>query len=223
RAARGWWCCSCGRVGVHLGPQEAGELAGDRGGDDRAYVLASREFAETGREPDLGVARTGEDFGWESVVASGDGHTDVRSVLVGPGGLNELAADMPVAGMGDVAAMFAETGRIFGWDEPGEAHERPRCREASPVEHFSGEAQAAHARHAAIGGEPMHLVAEQCAVAIRCKIVFDRGELSVAQLDVRPVVRERGRECTVLEMQAVEPLPMFARPVRTVAPHQRMA
>ena len=46
-------------------------------------------------------------------MAGGDAGTDMGPILVGPGGLDELGTDVTVPGVGDVAAMFAQTGRVF--------------------------------------------------------------------------------------------------------------
>ena len=43
--------------------------------------------------------------------------------LVGPCGFDELGAEVPVAGVGDIAAMFAEPGRVFRGDQTSERHE----------------------------------------------------------------------------------------------------
>ena len=80
-------------VGGHLGPQEAGELPGHRGGHHGADVLAGGEVSEPLGETDLGASRIGPRWRGERRLGVGGWPADTRAVLIGPGRLAELATD----------------------------------------------------------------------------------------------------------------------------------
>lgn len=78
------------RGGCHLGPDEAGELAGDRGDHDVAVGLAGVQAGEPAGQPQLRGPGPGHDGGVEAGVAAGDLRADRGPGLVGPRGLDQL-------------------------------------------------------------------------------------------------------------------------------------
>ncbi len=85
--------------GGHLGPQEAGELASDRGHDQVLGRLAGGQPAEASAEPQLGRPRASDDLRVQALLAAGNLGPDARVVLVGPGRLDQLGAQVGVAGL----------------------------------------------------------------------------------------------------------------------------
>ena len=88
-------------LGDHLGPQESGQLAGD--GDDRHLpaLLAGMQAAEAATQPQLRLPRTGDDLGWQALLAAAQLQGGLGSMLVGPGRLDQLGAQLGVAALGD--------------------------------------------------------------------------------------------------------------------------
>jgi hypothetical protein len=93
--------------GGHLGPQEPGELPGDRGRHDALDVLAGGQDPEPGAQALLGFPRPGGDRWGQALLTAGDPHADGGVVLVGPGRLDQLGAQVGVAGLGERAAVDA--------------------------------------------------------------------------------------------------------------------
>jgi hypothetical protein len=95
-------------LGSHLGPQEPGQLAGDR--DDRHLpgVLADGQATEPARQPQLRLPRPGDDLGWQASLAAAQLQGGRGPVLVGPGRLDQLGAQMAVATLGDAARWVLE-------------------------------------------------------------------------------------------------------------------
>src|SRR6266496_699028 len=71
--------------GGHLGPQEPGELPGDRGRHDGLDVLAGCQDPEAGAQALLGCPRPGNNLGFKALLAAGDLHADGGAMLQGPG------------------------------------------------------------------------------------------------------------------------------------------
>src|SRR5215218_4436354 len=80
--------------GGHLGPQEPGELPGDRGRHDALDVLAGGQDPEPGAQALLGFPRPGGDRWGQALLTAGDPHADGGVVLVGPGRLDQLGAQV---------------------------------------------------------------------------------------------------------------------------------
>jgi len=93
--------------GVGLGPQEPGELSCDGGDDDFAVDLAGIEPVELAAESLLGGPGAGDGVGMDAVLAFVEGGSYRSSGLVGPGCLDELGAEVDVAGVGDPAPVLA--------------------------------------------------------------------------------------------------------------------
>ena len=71
--------------GRHLGPQEAGEFPGDRGGDHVLGVLASGQPPEAPAQPQLRGPGPGRHLGVQALLALAQVGPDRGPVLVGPG------------------------------------------------------------------------------------------------------------------------------------------
>ena len=93
-----------GVLGGHLGPAEPGEFSGDGDRDELGGVLSVGEATELGAEAQLGVPGPGQGVGGDAGLAAGEGEPDGGLVAIRPGGLDEVGAQVGVAGAGDVAA-----------------------------------------------------------------------------------------------------------------------
>jgi hypothetical protein len=77
------------------------------------------------------------------VLAAGELDTDPGAVLVGPGRLDQLPAQVRVAGLGEPATVNGVTAGVLAWDQPAEPHERVRGRKATPVAYLGGHGERA--------------------------------------------------------------------------------
>src|SRR6266545_2258573 len=110
---------SCG----HLGPQEAGELAGDGGHHHVLGGLAGGQAAEPAAQPQLRRPRPRDHLRVQALLAAGDLGADTWPVLVGPGRLDQLGAQVGVAGLGQLPAAGLGAAGILAGHQPAEPHE----------------------------------------------------------------------------------------------------
>ena len=129
------------RLTGHLGPDEGGKLAGDRDVDDGRALAALDRVVVASVQADLGVPGAVRRF------RAGLGAA--RSVAVVPGGLDEQAAGVAVAGLGDVAAVLLIAGRILARRDPQPTGQLARMREAAKVADLCDEPQRGAGRDAA--------------------------------------------------------------------------
>jgi hypothetical protein len=87
----------------HLGPGEPGELAGDRGHRHRGDLPAPGQLGVGGVQPLLGLPRAGQRLGRLPGLPALERGADRGPVPVGPGRLDQRAADQLRAGLGDGA------------------------------------------------------------------------------------------------------------------------
>jgi len=115
------------------GPDEAAELA--RHCDDRHLArLAARGEAEVAAvEPLLGFPGVGDDLRGLALPAGYYRFALPRRVAVVPGSLDQGAASVGVAGLGDAASSLLAAARAFAGDEADEGHELAGVLEASEV------------------------------------------------------------------------------------------
>jgi hypothetical protein len=88
--------------GRHLGPTEPGELPSDRGDDHVLGVLAGGQATKAPAQPQLGRPGPGDHLGIQALLAAAQVDPDRGPVLVGPGRLDQLGAQVLVATLGDV-------------------------------------------------------------------------------------------------------------------------
>src|SRR5215207_2366206 len=139
---------SSGMLGGHLSPQEPGQLAGDRDDHHLPGVLAGSQATEPATQPQLRLPRPGDDLGWQAVLAAAQLQGGRGPILVGPGRLDQLGAQVAVPGLGDPAPMGAGAAGILAWDQAAEAHELGGAGEPAPVGDLAGQGQRAQAGHA---------------------------------------------------------------------------
>jgi hypothetical protein len=104
--------------GRHLGPQEPGELPGDRGDDHVLGVLAGGQAPEAPAQPQLGRPGSGHHLRIQALLPSTQVDPDRGPVLVGPGRLDQLGAQVLVAALGDVAPPGRAAAGIFRGTRP---------------------------------------------------------------------------------------------------------
>jgi hypothetical protein len=89
-------CWLGGMLGGHLGPQEPGQLAGDRDDDHLPGVVAGGQATEAVAQPQLGGPGSGDRLGWQAVLAAAQLQGGRGPVLVGPGRFDQLGAQRTV-------------------------------------------------------------------------------------------------------------------------------
>jgi hypothetical protein len=107
-----------GMLGRHLGPQEPGQLASDRDDHQLLGVLAGVQAAEPAAQAQLGLPGPGDGLGWQASLAAAELQGGLGSVLVGPGGLDQLGAQVGVAALGDVAPPGGVAAGVFAGVSP---------------------------------------------------------------------------------------------------------
>ena len=188
--------------GHHLGPQEPGQFAGDRGGHDGFGVLAGGQGAEPSGQAQLRGPCAGDHLWVQPELAAGNRAAHIRSMPVGPGRLDQLRAQVGVAGLGQPTAVDRVPAGVFAWDQAAEPHELGRSSEPAPVAHLGGQGEPTQAGHPAVGGQPGDLVGEGWAVQPGGQVHLDRIQLSVAGGDHRPVVDLGGPQRWLVEALA---------------------
>jgi hypothetical protein len=106
-----------GMLSNHLGPQQAGQLASDRDDHQLLGVLGSLQATEPAAQPQLGGPGPGDRLGWQALLAAAQFQGRLGSVLVGPGGLDQLGAQVGVATLGDAASPGGVAAGVFARDQ----------------------------------------------------------------------------------------------------------
>src|SRR5215217_7983162 len=177
-----------GMLGGHLSPQEAGQLAGDRDDHHLAGVLAGGQATEPAAQPQLRGPRPGDDLGWQAVLAAAQLPGGRGPILVGPGRLDQLGAQVAVATLGDAAPMGAGAAGILAWDQAAEAHELGGGGKAAPVGDLAGQGQRAQASHAPVGAQAGDRIFERWLPIPSGQVGLDGVQGGVAGRQGRPVV-----------------------------------
>ena len=112
-------------------------------------VLALIEVMELLVEPMLGLEGDGDDVGRLSLPSSVEDEFSTGVMAVVPGGLNEQATDVDVAGLGDGSTVFFVTGGVLRGNEAEVGHERSRREEAADVVDLTQECQGSQDLHPA--------------------------------------------------------------------------
>jgi hypothetical protein len=178
--------------------------AGDR--DDRHLpgVLAGGQATEPATQPQLRLPRPGHDLGWQASLAAAQLQGGRGPVLVGPGRLDQLGAQMAVAGLGDATPVAAQAAGILAWDQAAEAHELRGAGQPAPVTDLASQSECAQVGHASVGGQAGHGVGEWWLVIPGGQVGLDGVQGGVAGRQGRPVVgvgRRQGRVVKALGQQ----------------------
>jgi hypothetical protein len=149
-----------GMFGDHLGPQEPGQLAGD--GDDRHLpaLLAGGQAAEAATQAQLRLPPAGDHFWWQALLAAAQLQGGLGSMLVGPGRLDQLGAQMGVATLGDATPPGRAAAGVLAWGQPAEPHELRRAGAPAPVAHLPGQRQRAQPGQAPIRAQASDRIGE---------------------------------------------------------------
>jgi hypothetical protein len=75
-------------LGGHLGPQEPGQLPGDRDDHHLSALFAGVQAAEAAAQPQLGLPGPSDHFWWQALLAAAQLQGGLGSMLVGPGRLD---------------------------------------------------------------------------------------------------------------------------------------
>src|SRR6516225_6132501 len=112
------------------GPDEAGQLAGDRGGDDIGRLAAAGEFAIARAQSELRLPGDLADQLGLALLPEQQVTADPGREAVGPGRLDQQPASRVIAGFGDAAASDAGTAGMLTRHQPEIGHELARIGEA---------------------------------------------------------------------------------------------
>src|SRR6516164_1792056 len=141
----GWSDGTRQKLGDHLGVEVGDEPAGDGRHHHPPHRLALVEGSEPPAQVYLGRPGTGLSGGGDVVLATSQGHPQAGSIGVGPGGLDQLAAQMGVAGMSERPPTHAVTGGVLRGHQSAERAGGATVGEAAPVTDLSLEHQSAQA------------------------------------------------------------------------------
>src|SRR5213596_247118 len=130
-AREGGWLC--GLRGHRGRPEEAGERAGERDGDDVRRLAPLAEQSVEAVEAVLAAPGDLQHLGRLALVAGGERGADPRSAAVLPGGLDQQPARVAGACLGDRALAAALAGLLERGHQPEPAGELARGAEAAEV------------------------------------------------------------------------------------------
>src|SRR6516162_9387385 len=129
------------------GPDEAGQLAGDRGGDDIGRLATSGESAIARAQPQLRLPGDLADWLGLFLLPEQQLATDPCREAVTPGRLDQQPAGRAVAGLGEAAASDAGSARMLARHQPEIGHQLARIGEAREVAQFSDQGCRIDQRH----------------------------------------------------------------------------
>ena len=137
-------------------PDEAGELAGDRGRHLGQRLAGGAHPAEALAEPDLGLPADGADLRRQALAAIQEAALLPGLVPVAPSGLDQDRARLGVAGPGDPAAAGTVAAGMLARDQPEPGHELLGVGEAPQVADLGDEHRRGHQPQAAQGLQGPH-------------------------------------------------------------------
>lgn len=187
------------QLGDHLRPEEPGEFSGDSRSDNCSAVLAGSEAPEPAAEADLGGPGAGQNVGRQPFLPALKSGADARRELVGPRRFGQKMPHLPVSGLGDPESTLRRAGGLFAGDEPDEAHELARRREASPVADLAGQGEGAQAVDTSIGSEAGDVFGEDPLLEVGNEVGFDGADPLLVVLDHGQQMGEGGSGTGVVE------------------------
>src|SRR6266508_1286783 len=196
----------------HGRPEEAAELAGDGDGGDGGQLSVADEVAVAIVEADLRLPGARERLGRDEPLVRPDAGGEARRVLVVPGRLDEQAAGVAVAGLGERAAGAPLAGGVLADGEPEEAHQLARRGEAAEVADLGEQAERGQGGDAAEAAQPAHRVTPGLAAGDLVQLAVEGGDLGVDRVQVAEHVLEGGLGERVVEPLPAQPGPMPQRP-----------
>jgi hypothetical protein len=155
-------------ISAHKNPASSRAIAAATMG--LMFLRAARTRNRAQRQALLGCPRPGGDRWGQALLAAGELHADGGAVLQGPGRLDQLGAQVGVAGLGELAAVHGVAAGVLAWDQPAEPHELAGRGEPAPVSDLSSQGQRAQPGDAAVGGQPGDLPVQRRPVAPAGKV-----------------------------------------------------
>src|SRR6516164_2601467 len=119
------------------GPDEARQLASDRGSDDIGRLAAASELAIARAQPQLRLPGDLADRPGLRLLPKPQLAADPGRETVTPSGLDQQPANRAVAGLGEAAAFDARTARMLRWHQPKIGHQLAQIAEAREIAQFS--------------------------------------------------------------------------------------
>src|SRR5215472_14801748 len=121
------------------GPHEAGQLAGDRGGDDIGGLAAARELAIARAQSELCLPGDLADRLGLRLLPEQQLAADPGRKTVAPGRLDQQPAGRAVAGLGEAATSDAGAARMLAGHQSEIGHQLPRIGKAREVAQFGNQ------------------------------------------------------------------------------------
>src|SRR5262245_15240416 len=115
------------------GPDEARQLAGDRGRDDIGRLATAGKLAIARAQPQLRFPGDLADRPGLRLLPEPQFAADPGREAVAPGRLDQQPAGRAIAGLGEAAAFDAGTARMLRWHQPEIGHQLARIGEAREV------------------------------------------------------------------------------------------
>jgi len=146
------WRCSIGRVSCSRArcnvpadiPDEGGEFAGKCDADLVVVQAASLEAPVAVVQAQLRTPGDRADLGRLSFLTQLEDSADAGGEAVVPGRLDQYAANVTVAGLGDRAEPSLRTARMFGGDQSQVPHELTRMCEAPEISELGDDGGGGH-------------------------------------------------------------------------------
>src|SRR5512141_737088 len=207
----------------HEPPDEAAEFAGNGGDRDLGALALADEASVAAVEPDLRLARVLGDAGRlvaERLACPGP---EGGSMAVAPTRLDEDAAGVAVAGLGDPASPLLAAAGVLAGDEADEGHELARALEATEVVDLGEEDHGGEGGDAPQAGELADRIGVGLSGRETSDVLLEQSALFDEVLDLEDVVLEGDPLRVAFELLASQPLPVALGPVVAVAEDAAMA
>jgi hypothetical protein len=150
-------------------------------------------------------------------VAFAELEPDGRAVLVGPGRLDQLAAQVGVAGLGGVPPPRRRPAGVLAWHQATEPGERGRPTEPAPVTDLAGQGQ--RASRGTPGRRSSGARRRRTGRVVPAgQVGLDGSQLGVTNLEHGPVVRMGGGQRGLVEALGQQPAPWVS--VQAFPPRQ---
>ncbi len=143
----------------------------------------------------------------DSLLSASQFATNVGPVTVRPGRLDEDAAQVRVARLGDGSAPHPLAARVLAGDRPGVAHQLSRPGEAAELPDLGHDGRGGEPCQASYGLQSLDDSADRR--RRRLDRLVDR---SAGVIDFGHVVEQRGIQRELLQAQRLDPVQVFQRP-----------
>ena len=186
-------------------PEEPGEFTGDSDDGFLGRFSSEGETHEASVQPIMGAIGESDHTGGLSLAPASEREADRGSMAVMPGGLDEEASRVGVAGSGDGAAVLRVAARVFAGDEAEEGHEGAGSREAAEVVELGDEAHRGDGVDAAEAAEPSNRLAVGFLGTAGGELFVEMTEPFFELIEGDEIAVEGGLARGIVKVERVEP------------------